>query len=57
MRTYWDKYNLCFETGDYNRAKECLEKCIEMEYKIVEFESDNLKMLKRHLAYLGNKQI
>ena len=55
MRIYWDKYNLCLEVQDYVGAKECLEKCIGMEYKIVEFESDNLKMLKNHLAYLGKK--
>lgn len=55
MRTYWDKYNLCLEIQDYNIAKECLEECITMEYKIVEFESENLKMLKRNLAYLGKK--
>jgi hypothetical protein len=55
MRTYWDKYNLFLEIGDYSGAKECLEKCIGMEYKIVEFESDNLKMLKNHLVFLGKK--
>ena len=55
MRTYWDKYNLCLEVQDYIGAKECLEQCIRMEYKIVEFESDNLKMLKNHLVYLGKK--
>lgn len=56
MRTYWDKYNLCLEVQDYGEAKECLEQCIKMEYKIVEFESDNLKMLKRHLTYLGKNE-
>lgn len=52
MRTFWDQYNLSMEIDNYNEAKKCLEKCIEMEYKIVEFESDNLKMLKRHLEFL-----
>ena len=55
MRTYWDKYNLCLEINDYKSAKECLVQCIEMEYKIVEFESDNLKMLKKNLFYLDKK--
>lgn len=52
MRTYWDKYNLFLEIQDYNEAKKCLEQCILMEYKIVEFESDNLIMLKQHLVHL-----
>jgi hypothetical protein len=55
MRTYWDKYNLFLEIGDYPGAIECLEKCIEFEYKIVEFESDNLKMLKSHLDIIEKK--
>ena len=50
MRTYWDLYNLSMEINNYDEAKKCLEKCIEMEYKIVEFESANLKMLKQRLG-------
>lgn len=55
MRTYWDKYNLSLEIEDFNEAKKCLEKCIEMEYEIVEFESDNLKMLKHQMSLLEKK--
>jgi hypothetical protein len=52
MRTYWDQYNLFLEIDDHDNAIKCIKKCIEIEYKIVEFESNNLKMLKSHMKYL-----
>lgn len=55
MRTYWDKYNLCWENEDFESAKESLEKCIQMEFDIMGFESDNLKMLKQRLLLFGSK--
>ena len=53
QRTFYDAYNLLWNSEQFIESKIYLNKCIDLEFEIFGFETLNLNMLRQRLALFG----